>query len=178
MKTKWIILAAAVAFVCTGCSENLTSQIDSDPIYSESDILTEYFRVLPSGTTIHAFNGDVILDFPSGCVASPTRYSIVSFPLDHLDLKESNMMRRAFKITNVMNENEFKQPVTILMRYDLATFNMCQPGEESELAIHKFLGDRYYFHKTEASGECCMNCSCKTVSTCIEDCGTFVVVEN
>ena len=86
-------------------------------------------------------------------------------------------MMRAFTLTNVTNKNEFENPVNVTMRYDLCGYNMCEPGEESELAIYRLIGDRYAVHKIEALGECCMNCSCKTIQACIDECGTYIVVE-
>jgi len=188
MKAKWttsenacrlfLVLAVTLAITCSSCSENPPwDYIVEEVTDYNGNIITEYFKVYPTGTTIHAFGGDVILDFPPGTVPTTTRYSAVSFPLDHLDLKGKNVMMRAFSLKNVTNRNEFEQPVTVIMRYDLCDFNMCQPGENSDLAIFKYVGDKNAVHKIEALGECCMNCSCKTVRTCIDECGSYVVVE-
>ena len=170
--------AVILSLACTSCSENpLGSIIEEEVLDYNGNIITEFFKVQPAGSTIHAFGGDVILDFPRGTLPTPTRYKIVSFPIEHLDLKGNNVMMRAFSLENVTNKSEFSQPVTILIRYDLCGFNMCQPGENSDMAIFKYLGDQYAFHKLEELGECCMNCSCKTVMTCIEECGAYIVVE-
>ncbi len=188
MKAKWTtsenanrfipIIAVILTFACTSCSENpLGSPADEEVSYDNGSIITEFFKVYPAGTTIHAFGGDVILDFAPGTVPTTTRYEIVTFPLDHLDLKGKNVMLRAFTLKNVTNKNVLEKPVNIIMRYDLCTFNVCQPDEESDLAIFEFIGDRYAVHKIEALGECCMNCSCKTVMGCIYECGTYIVVE-
>ena len=167
-----------LAVTCTGCSENLPGNGTNEEVsYENGTIITEFFKVYPTGTTIHAFGGDIILDFPPGTVPTTTRYEIVTFPLDHLDLKGRNVMMRAFSLKNVTNMNEFENPVTLVMRYDLCKFNMCQPGEESDLAIFQYIGDRHAFHKIEALGECCRNCSCKTVRGCIDECGSVVLVE-
>ena len=163
---------------CTGCSENLPgSGADEEVSYDNGNIITEFFTVYPTGTTIHAFGGDVILDFPRGTVPTITRYSIVSFPLEQLDLRGNNLMMRAISLTNVTNKNTFASPVKVMMRYDLCKFNMCQPGEESQIAIYKLRGNMYAFHKIEPIGECCLDCSCKTVNGCIDECGSFVLVE-
>lgn len=188
MKAKWttsknayrflLVIAVILAFACTSCSENPSwSPAEEEVLDYDGKIITEFFKVPPSGTTIHAFGGDVILDFPPGTVPTTTRYSIVSFPLDQIDLRGEKLMMRAFSLENVTNKNKFEQPVTVVMRYDLCNFNTCEPGEESDLAIFKYIGDSYAFHKIEALGECCMNCSCKTVMGCIDDCGSYVVVE-
>jgi len=172
------VIMMILAVTCTSCSENLPGNgIDEEVTYENGNIITEFFKVYPGGTTIHAFGGDVILDFPRGTVPTMTRYSIVSFPLEQLEMRGNNVMMRAFSLTNITNQNTFANPVEVIMRYDLCKFNMCQPGEESDLAIFQYIGDRHAFHKIEALGECCMNCSCKTVSGCIDECGSFVLVE-
>jgi len=163
---------------CTSCNENPSwSLADEEVSYGDGNIITEFFKVYPTGTTIHAFGGDVILDFPRGTVPTITRYSIVSFPLEQLDLRGNNLMMRAISLTNVTNENTFAYPVKVMMRYDLCKFNMCQPGDESHIAIYRLRGDAHAFHKVEPLGECCMDCSCKTVSGCIDESGSFVLVE-
>jgi hypothetical protein len=86
-------------------------------------------------------------------------------------------MMRGFTLTNVKNMNEFERPVYLIMRYDLCEYKMCEPGEESEVGIFKYFGDRYAFHDIEALGEGKMNLSCKTIKTSINECGTYVVVE-
>lgn len=188
MKAKWTtsdnvnrfipIIAVILTLTCISCSENPPgTPLEEEVSYIDGNIITEYFKVYPTGSTIHAFGGDVILDFPPGTVPTTTRYEIVTFPLEHLDLKGKNVMMRAFSLKNVTNKNEFENPANLMIRYDLCGFNMCQPGEESDLAIYKFIGDRYAVHKIEALGECCMNCSCKTIMGCIDECGTYVVVE-
>lgn len=187
MKTKWIssnnnshcylILAVIVAFICTGCSLDPSYGVADEQAINE-EMLTEYFYVHTAGTTISAFDGKVLLDFPAGTIATSTRFSIVSFPLDHLDIDGINLMQRGFSIRNITNDNKFEIPVKVIMRYDLADYNECEPCEESDLIVCRFYGDKYAFHKVEAIGECCMNCSCKTVNVCINECGTYVVVEN
>ena len=187
MKAKWTnprivnrllpVMAVILTFACTSCSENPPGIPTEDVLNPDGKIETEYFKVQSSGTIIHAFGGDVMLDFPPGTVPTTTRYKIVSFPLDHLDLKGRNVMLRAFSLKNIQNKNEFENPVALIIRYDLCEYNMCKPSEESELAIYRLRGDMYAYHKMEALGECSMNCSCKTVRTCIEECGSYVVVE-
>lgn len=188
MKTKWIssnnkshyylILTVIVTFICTGCSEDPPSYDVADEQAINAEILTEYFYVHTAGTTVSAFDGKVILDFPKGAIATSTHFAIVSFPLKHLDIDGINLMQRGFAIKNISNDNKFAFPVKVIMRYDLADYNECEPSEESDLIICRFYGDRYAFHKVEVVGECCMNCSCKTVNVCINECGTYVVVEN
>ena len=172
------IIAVILTLTCISCSEiPLGSPAEEEVSYLQGNTITEYFKASPAGTTIHAFGGDVILDFPPGTVPTTTRYEIVAFPLDHLDLKGKNVMMRAFSLKNVTNKNEFENPVTLIMRYDLCGYNKCQPGEESDLSIFKFIGDRYAVHKIQALGDCCMNCSTKTVIGCLDECGTYIVVE-
>lgn len=172
------VIMMILTVTCTSCSENPPGIPSDDEVsYDNGEIITEFFKVYPSGTTIHAFGGDVILDFPPGSVPTTTRYSIVSFPLEQLDLQGNNLMMRAITLTNVTNENAFANPIAVMMRYDLCKFNMCEPGDESQIAIYRFRGNLHAFHKVEPIGECCMDCSCKTVSGCIDECGTFVIVE-
>ena len=188
MQAKWILaengcrfllfIAVILPLAFTSCSENPAGiPIEEEISYDNGKVITEYFIVHPIGTIIHAFGGDIILDFPRGTVPTETRYSIVSFPIDQLDLRGNNLMMRAISLTNVMNENTFAIPVKVMMRYDLCEYNMCEPGDESQIAIYRFRGDIHAFHKVEAMGECCMDCSCKTVTGCIDECGSFVLVE-
>lgn len=173
-----LVIIMILAVTCTSCTENFPVNGADEPVsYENGNIIKEFFKVYPAGTTIHAFGGDVILNFPRGTVPTMTRYSIVSFPLEQMELRGNNVMMRAVTLTNITNQNTFANPVEVIMRYDLCKFNMCQPGEESDLAIFKYIGDRHAFHKIEALGECCMDFSCKTVIGCIEECGSFVLVE-
>jgi len=172
------VVIMILTVTCTSCNENPPwSPADDEISYDNGNIITEFFRVYPTGTTIHAFGGDVILDFPSGTVPTPTRYSIVSFPLEQLDLRGNNLMMRAISLTNVTNENTFAYPVKVMMRYDLCEFNMCKPSDETHIAIYRLRGNVHAFHKVEFLGECIVDGSCKTVSGCIDECGTYVLVE-
>ncbi len=187
MKTKWIlsnnsshfyfIIVVIVAFICTGCSLETDNQYVSEQSIN-AEIRSEFFHVHPGGTAVTAFDGNVLIDFPAGTIPTITKFSIISFPLDHLDMDGINIMNRGFAIKNITNDSEFANPVTIMVRYDQVDFNECTPNEESDLAIYRFYGDRYGFHKVEAIGECCIDCSCKTINVCINECGTYVVVEN
>lgn len=187
MKTKWItsnnnsrycfIIAVMVAFICSGCSKEYEPQPTDEQAINDK-IKTEFFHVHPGGTTVTAFDGNVLIDFPAETIPTTTKFSIVSFPVNHLDLHGINMMNRGFSIKNITNNNEFAIPVKIMVRYDQVNFNECTPSEESDLAIYRFHGDRYGFHKVEEIGECCVDCSCKTINVCINECGTYVVVEN
>lgn len=173
-----LIIAVILTFACTGCSENpIGNPVEEEASDLQGSIVTEYFKVSPAGTTVHAFGGDVMLEFSKGTIPTSTRFSIVSFPLEHLDLHGENVMLRAFALKNVTNKNEFEKPVKIIMRYDLCDYNVCQPGEESDLAIFKFIGDMHAFHEIQALGECIMDCSCKTVMGCLDECGIYIVGE-
>ena len=173
--------AVLVAIACTGCNEPyyLEEDFDGPSVKIEKgEVVTEYFIVHPSGATIHAFNGDVILDFPAGAIPTRTRFAITSFPLDHLYLKGYNIMERGITLENITNKNEFALPVKILMRYDLAEYNLCEPTDNSNLSINRFLGNVHQFYAIESFGECCKDCSCKILSTCLSECGSYVVVED
>ena len=172
------IIAVLVAIGCTACDPpSSLREVDESPI-KKGEIVTEYFIVHSYGTTIHAFNGDVILDFPPGAIPTTTKFAITSFPLDHLYLKGYNIMERGITLENITNKNEFALPVKILMRYDLADYNMCEPTDESDLSINRFLGNVHQFYAIESFGECCKDCSCKILSTCLSECGSYVVVED
>ena len=175
-----MIIAVLAAVGCSGCSESMSGNLDDLKEISviKGEMVTEYFKVHTYGSTIHAFNGDVILDFPPGALATTTKFAITSFPLDHLYLKGYNIMERGFTLENITNKNEFELPVTIMMRYDLEDYNLCNPTDESDLNISRFLGDVNAFYSIKSLGECCKNCSCKTLSTCLSECGSYVVVED
>ncbi len=178
MKTQWtLLIAAIVVSTCTGCSHEYDLQPPDEQAIN-AEVKTEFFHVHPSGSTVTAFDGNVLIDFPSGTIPTITQFAIVSFPLGHLDLHGKNLMERGFTIKNITNDSKFAYPVKIIVRYDQADFKECQPNDESDLSIYRFYGDRYAYHKIEYIGECCVNCSCKTVNVCIYECGTYVVVEN
>jgi hypothetical protein len=174
------IAAVMAAVGCTGCSESMSGNLNDlkENSVIKSEMVTEYFIVHSYGTTIHAFNGDVILDFPPGSIPTTTKFAITSFPLDHLYLKGYNIMERGITLENITNKNEFALPVTFIMRYDLEEYSLCDPTDESDLHISRFLGDVNAFYSVKSFGECCKNCSCKTLSTCLSECGSYVVVED
>jgi hypothetical protein len=175
---RFLLIAVIVAFTCLGCEkENPIPELVDAPEAIEG-VVTEYFRVLPAGNTVHLFGGSVMLDFPPGTLASPTRFSVVSFPLDDLRLRENNLMLRGFSMTNITNDNKFEKPVKIFIRYDLAEYNDCCPEDENNLTIYRFYGDMFAFHKIECIGECCVDCSCKIISGCIYECGSYTVGQN
>lgn len=181
MKTNYLFIVAIImASFCWGCSEDLPS-INEDSVkeaLKSGEITTEYVRVRSIGTVVHALDGGLILEFPPGTVPTPTRYKIVSFPIEYLLPEGTNVMMRAITITNITNESKMAHPVKFIMRYDLCRFNECQPHDKSDLAVYHLLGDRHAFHGVKSTGECCMDCSCKTISGCIQECGTYVVCEN
>lgn len=173
----FLLMAVIVAFICSGCEKD---DAYDEPWIKEStgEWSTEYIYVRPSGTVAHAFDGSVILDFPPGTVATGTRFAIVPLSLDQLDLQGNNLMHLGISIVNVTNYNKFENPVKLLMRYDLAEYSNCMPEDENCLAIYRFFGDSRAFHKIESLGECCVDCSCKTIQACISECGTYVVGQN
>jgi hypothetical protein len=187
MKTKWTIsgnayrfflaIAVILTITCISCENPIIDPSEGNMDYNDEGVSAESFKVYPSGSEVYAFDGDVVLVFSAGTVPTTTTYIIESFPLDGVDLKGNNVMMRAFTLTNVKNINDFEAPVYLIIRYDLCEYNMCEPGEESEVAIFKFLGDRYAFHDIKDLGDHCMINSCKTVKTSINECGTYVVVE-
>ena len=173
----FLLVAVILVFICAGCpyQEPIDGPGIKDPA---GELSTEYIYVRPSGTTAHAFNGRVMLDFPPGTVATGTRFAIVPLSLDQLDLRGNNLMLCGISIMNVTNNNKFENPVKLTMSYDLAEYSYCMPEDENCLAIYRFFGDSHAFHKIACVGECCVDCSCKTVQTCISECGSYVVGQN
>jgi hypothetical protein len=110
----FILIAVILTLTCISCSENPPGiNYVEEVSYDDGKIITEFFKAYPSGTTIHAFGGDVILHFSEGTVPTTTRYEIVSFPLEHLDFQGWNVMMRAFTLKNVTNKNVFEKPVQV-----------------------------------------------------------------
>ena len=179
MKTKLFLSAAVFILTCLGCSEDpsfIPADVNVESLNDE--ITTEYVWVRPSGSAVHALDGSVMLEFPPGAVATPTRYKIVSFPVDHELPEGLNLMLRVINLENITNKNQMQHPVTFTIRYDLCEYKECSPDEDGCVSIYEFLGDRYAFHGIRSIGECCMDCSVKTVSGCIQECGSFVVCED
>lgn len=178
-RIPFLISLVILFFTCTACSENLALigvSEETEDLYGDK-LLTDYIRVLPTGTVAHVFDGDVTLEFSPGTVATATRYKVLTFPLDYDNMEGVNVMKRAFTLTNITNDNKMNHPVKITMRYDLAEYTVCDPCDETDLTIYHLWGDQYAYHGIESIGECLKDCSCKTICGCIFDCGSYLVGE-
>lgn len=184
MKTIWIsnrfsslmhiIMAAVMVLACFECSEY--DRTASIPV--EDNILaSEDHWVYPEGMSLIALDGSVFLDFPPGVVTTPTLFTISSVALEDHPREEYNSMNMGISITNSIEDLVFGDFVNIRMNYAMDAFQRSPEVNEDYLTIYKMETMGTLSERLESIGECCVDCSCKTISGCISECGLYVVGE-
>lgn len=184
MKTHWIsirfgsltyvFMAAVLVLACIGCEKDL------EPIdhVDESNILaSENHWVSPEGTSLIVLDGSVFLDFSPGAVTSPTLFTIASVAMDDDPMEEYNSMDQGILLTSSSQDLEFGNPVNVRMNYDLESFQGSVRIDEDQLTIYKVESVGSLSENLVSIGQCCVDCSCKTVSGCISECGLYMVGE-
>jgi hypothetical protein len=192
MKTKWIalrmpnlvplIIASVMGLTNYGCEEGYWDDFPNEPEENFSDEFlfghdaSESFTVFPGGSVVQILDGVVTLEFPEGAVAEPTKFTLSTSALDPDGMYEYNLMNRAISLKPELasKSGEFEVPVKIKMNYDESRFIRTLKSPEDNLTIYN-LNDIYYAYSI---GDCCVDCECKTVDGCINQCGIFVVGEN
>lgn len=178
-----MILASALILLVCGCSETPTV----DPVIPEAEasyllsgnIITEQYTIGPEGGHITALGETVCLEFPEGAVSESTLITVTSFPINHLDHYDLNLMDRgvSIDISETGADNGFGQMVKLRMRYDFSNSKRT-PLNEKNLTIYTIYGNYYRHPNIYPIGECCVNCDCQAVQGCICESGTYVVGEN
>jgi len=169
-----MIMLIVMALITMGCQEK---HDDGLPAIYAGDILTESFTVMPEGITLKAFDESVTLDFPGGTVFVPTELTLVSFPLNNLDMKGINIMNRGFSLKSSQPEHDMHENVMINLTYNFRHFLDGAPAHHSNLTIYKITHDFKTFTECESIGECCVDDLCNMISGCFDQCGFYVVGE-
>ena len=184
MKTHWIsnrigslkygIMVAIIMLTCFGCEKDF----ERSSLPMEENILAlEDHWVNPEGTSLIALDGSVFLEFPPGVVTSPTLFTIASVTLEDHPGEEYNSMNIGISITNSIEDLVFGDFVNIRMNYATEAFQRSAEVNEDYLTIYKKETIGTLSERLESIGQCCVDCSCKTVSGCLSECGLYVVGE-
>ena len=192
MKKKWnclkcgspvhLIMAAIFLSVSLGCTKDDPVVFSDRPEpYTSSqesgNIMNATFDIQPEGTSVDLFGGMLSLEFPPGMVTEPAPISVISFPVDHIDMDGINVMNRGVSISYNSNQGGFGDIVNIKFKYDLSEFESSLKGAETDLTIYRVSENIYAFNRIAPIGPCCVNCDCKQIRGCISDAGFFVVGE-
>ena len=170
----YIIMAVLMLLACFACSEY--DRTASIPV--EDNILaSEDHWVYPEGTSLIALDGSVFLDFPQGVVTTPTLFTISSVSLEENPREEYNSMKMGISIKNSVEDLVFGDFVNVRMNYAMDEFQRSAEVNEEYLTIYKMETIGTLSERLESLGQCCVDCSCKTVSGCISECGLYVVGE-
>jgi hypothetical protein len=184
MKTHWIsircgnivfaILTVFLVLVCTGC--------EKDPVGSSEDtdtniLASEDHWVNPEGSSLIALDGSIFIDFSPGAVKTPTLITVALVAVDDDPMEEYNAMDQGLLITSSSKDLVFESPVNIRMNYALESFQGSARIDEKQLTIYKVESLGSLSERMVSIGQCCVDCSCKTVAGCINECGLYIVGE-
>jgi len=170
---KYVIMAAVLVLACFGCEDYERTSLDK-----ETNILaSEDHWVDPEGVSLIALDGAIYIEFPPGAVSVPTLFTIALLDLENHPIEEYNSMDHGISITNSARDLGFGESVIIRMNYDLAAFQRSTEVNEDYLTIYKVESVGNLSERQVSIGECCVDCSCKTVMGCIGECGLYVVGE-
>jgi len=176
-----LIMAAIFVLLTPGCEEAAyvihTRSITNDTQKSKitEPQLNEFFVVDPSGTFVSMLNGTVELYFLEGAVHSQTRFSISSFPITDLDIKDHNMQNWGILIESTSEENTFHNMVRIWLKYDLDQFEAGTLQEGDHLTIYSVDQNVFADTRIESIGNCSKDFSYPKIKGYISKCGYYVV---
>jgi len=192
MKTKRIassagskltfLMAALVLLAFTGCEEDPLidheRSLEKETAYVDY-ILSQTFEVNPQGTEFSAFGGMVWLKFPDGTVHVPTEFEIVLLPVHHLEFEDFNMYNRGIYLQSDAPFQDLAD-ITIRLKYDLApeSWKKGAPGPiDNNLTIYQVYPSILDHQEINSTGDCCVDCVCKTIKGCIRTCGFYLIGE-
>lgn len=184
MKTHWIsnnwsslnyvIMAAVIMLTCFGCEQDF---VHSTQPADTNILVSEDYWVDQEGISLIALEGYVFLEFPAGVVTSPTLFTVSLVDLEDQPNESYNSMNQGISIINSIEDLVFGDFVNIRLNYAMESFQGSPDVNEDYLTIFKkeTIGS---LSETQVSiGECCVDCSRKTVSGCISECGLYMVGE-
>jgi len=177
------IMAAVLCLATTGCEKEspiLSGNVQEPETSSKGNIMAESFWVEPDGTSVNLFNGTVLMTFPEGAVTTRTEFTLVTFPLHHLDMDGINIYKRGYALEGHTENKIFPNGVHFSAKYDMVEENWMKsvPADEQNLTIYYVSPTLYAYERIVSIGDCCVDCDCKIVKGCIGQCGFYVVGEN
>jgi len=196
MKTKWIsshkssryypALAVVILVTCIGCTKEPPVPPTPGSLaaekYLDLRVVTEQYWVDPEGTTINAFNGGVILDFPEGVVNEPTLVNLASFPLDGLEREGYHLMDRGFSITRDSEYEPISSSLNHYVKIKISFDSNLLAGRKGtmESAFTIFYLNHYGSanERIELMSKCTRDISGNSFNGCLYCCGTYVVGES
>ena len=178
-----IIMAAILCLATTGCEKEyptISEKFQEPETSYNGNIMSESFWVEPEGTSVNLFNGTVSMEFREGAVVNRTEFTLVTFPLHHLDMDGINIYKRGYSLEGNTQNKIFPNGVTFRAEYDLVEENWKKsvPDNEENLTIYYVSPTLYAYERIVSIGDCCVDCNCKIVKGCIGQCGFYVVGEN
>jgi hypothetical protein len=192
MKTKRIVslpgsmliflMAALILLSTTGCEVDPVDPIEEptrpeDP-YCEY-ILAQNFWIHPWSGTVNLFDGAMEIVIPQGAVSKSTEFTMSTFSVLYLDWDGYNLYKRGFFLEGDYPEQMFPEGISFKIRYDMDERNWLKgfPAIEEDLQIYMVSPVPYAYERIVPVGECCVDCNCKTVESCISKCGFYVLGE-
>lgn len=177
------ILAALMFLATTGCEKEQPlyygDSIEAEAQYN-GNILNESFWVQPEGSDLELLGGAVTMTFPEGAVSVPSQFTLVSFPIHHLDLDGFNMYNRGFSLEGPAINQRFANGIMFRVTYDMSggSWKKSVPVDEQNLTIYYVSPTLYAYERITPIGPCCIDGDCKIIKGCIGQCGFYVVGEN
>lgn len=179
-KLLLLLLLAVIALFTISCDQKKWGPHEEVPNmgYDTETLQKETFLISPEGAKIIALNGALEIDFPAGVVSSRTYIDIFTYPCTQVNFDKFNMMKCAIGIEIGENQEKLLESATVKMKYDLNRFLQGVPESESSLTIYRVYPDVYNPVHIVPLGECCVDGSCKMISSCFERGGNFIVGVN
>lgn len=186
MKTHWIMsrrtchhflmVGAILMLASFGCTKD---DVDVGAVDLEEDnvIMSEDYWVNPEGIKLIALDGSFYIEFQAGAVTESTLITIASVALDADPKEWYNTMNQGISIKSASQDIDFRNGVTIRMNYIEDEFQSSTPLNEKNLTIYKLEAVGTLLEGQVCIGQCCVDCSGKTVEGCIFESGVFVVGE-
>lgn len=143
--------------------------------YHLDEFQIQSFKITSEARTIDVFDGALELEFPAGGVESPTMVSISSYPCTQVNFDGHNMMMCALGIEIGENQTNLLKSASMKMSYNLNRFLNGAPESETKLTIYRVYPDIYNPVYIQSLNDCCVDTDCKTISSCIERGGNYIV---
>lgn len=186
MKTHWILssrsylhflMAGAVLILASfGCTKDDVA-LGAVDLEEDNVIMSEDYWVNPEGIKLIALDGSFYIEFQAGAVTESTLITIASVEMNADPKEWYNTMAQGISIKSASQDIDFSNGVTIRMNYIDNEFQSSTPLNEKNLTIYKLEAIGTSQEGQVCIGQCCVDCSSKSVEGCIFECGVFVVGE-
>lgn len=193
MKTKVIatkkirqipLILTALIFISFSC-DKIEPVLPGESLAYEdahpADLMTETFWVTPLGSSFNLFNGEVSLKFPAGAVIAGTEFTLISFPLYHLeDLADHNLYKRGYSLFINSTSLELEKSIRILLSYDLKENSWLRgkSPKPDNITVFEVSPSFYSLEYVLSIGDCKNDISNKQINGWIAQCGSYVLGEN